>query len=71
MDNVQCNGTESYLINCTHSTSHNCGHSEDAGVRCACKYNVYRFSVFDLCNTKTIRGLVCMHLAHINSWAQY
>ena len=37
MDDVQCNGTESYLTNCTHITSHNCGHSEDAGVRCACK----------------------------------
>ena len=37
MDDVQCDGTESYLTNCTHITSHNCGHSEDAGVRCACK----------------------------------
>ena len=38
LDNVQCNGTESYLTNCTHITNHNCGHSEDAGVRCAGKY---------------------------------
>ena len=38
MDNVQCVGTESYLTNCTHITNHNCGHYEDAGVRCACKY---------------------------------
>ena len=37
MDDVQCDGTESYLTNCTHITSHDCGHSEDAGVRCACK----------------------------------
>ncbi|XP_019855586.1 PREDICTED: deleted in malignant brain tumors 1 protein-like, partial [Amphimedon queenslandica] len=35
MDNVQCDGSESYLTNCTHITNHNCGHSEDAGVRCA------------------------------------
>ena len=37
MDNVQCDGSESYLTNCTHITNHNCGHYEDAGVRCACK----------------------------------
>ena len=35
LDDVQCDGTESYLTNCTHITNHNCGHSEDAGVRCA------------------------------------
>ena len=38
LDDVQCNGTESYLTNCTHITNHNCGHSEDASVRCAGKY---------------------------------
>ena len=68
MDNVQCNGTEFYLTNCTHITSHNCWHGEDAGVRCACKYNnimCTTFSVFDLCNAKMIRGLVCMHLARV------
>ena len=37
LDDVQCDGTESYLTNCTHITNHNCGHSEDAGVRCAGK----------------------------------
>ena len=35
LDDVQCDGTESYLTNCTHITNHNCAHSEDAGVRCA------------------------------------
>ncbi|XP_019857993.1 PREDICTED: uncharacterized protein LOC109586260 [Amphimedon queenslandica] len=35
MDDVQCVGSESYLTNCTHTTNHNCGHYEDAGVRCA------------------------------------
>ena len=34
MDDVHCTGTESTLINCTHTTNHNCVHSEDAGVRC-------------------------------------
>ena len=34
MDNVRCNGTEQFLTNCTHNTSHNCYHYEDAGVTC-------------------------------------
>ena len=34
LDNVGCSGTESALIQCNHITSHNCGHYEDAGVRC-------------------------------------
>ena len=34
MDDVRCTGTESNLTSCTHTTNHNCGHSEDAGVRC-------------------------------------
>ena len=36
LDNVQCRGTETTLAACPHPTfgSHNCVHSEDAGVRC-------------------------------------
>ena len=36
LDNVQCSGSESRLIDCSHSGigTHNCVHSEDAGVRC-------------------------------------
>ena len=36
LDNVQCVGTESRLIDCPANAigSHNCVHSEDAGVRC-------------------------------------
>ena len=40
LDDVQCDGTESYLTNCTHITNHNCAHSEDAGVRCAGKDSI-------------------------------
>ena len=35
MDDVHCTGTESNLTSCTHTNNHNCGHSEDAGVRCS------------------------------------
>ena len=36
LDNVQCRGTETRLINCPANPlgNHNCGHIEDAGVRC-------------------------------------
>ena len=40
LDNVRCAGTETRLIDCPANPlgSHNCVHSEDAGVRCqACK----------------------------------
>ena len=35
MDNVACTGTESGLIGCNFdNNTGDCGHSEDAGVRC-------------------------------------
>ena len=44
MDDVHCTGIESNLTSCTHTNNHNCGHSEDAGVRCInskYKHNYY------------------------------
>lgn len=35
MDDVDCSGAESQLTLCSHTISHNCGHSEDASVRCS------------------------------------
>ena len=35
MVNVQCNGTEDLLVNCLHYTTHQCSHSQDAGVSCS------------------------------------
>ncbi|KAL3888988.1 hypothetical protein ACJMK2_001347, partial [Sinanodonta woodiana] len=36
LDDVMCSGHESSIYNCSHNPwySHNCGHHEDAGVRC-------------------------------------
>ncbi|XP_019849533.1 PREDICTED: deleted in malignant brain tumors 1 protein-like, partial [Amphimedon queenslandica] len=34
LDDVACDGTEQFLVNCRHNSSHNCGHYEDAGVTC-------------------------------------
>ena len=36
LDNLQCAGTETRLVDCTHNglTIHNCNHFEDAGVSC-------------------------------------
>ena len=34
LDDVGCAGSETRLIDCSYSSTHNCGHSEDAGVTC-------------------------------------
>ena len=34
LDDVRCLGSEARLIGCTRTSSHNCAHSEDVGVRC-------------------------------------
>ena len=35
IDNVDCRGSESILIQCPHLKIDNCRHSEDAGVKCS------------------------------------
>ncbi len=48
LDNVNCRGTETRLIDCPANAlgSHNCVHAEDAGVNCMGKlthYFMYKF----------------------------
>lgn len=41
MDDVNCNGNEHKLIDCPAATplgTHNCRHSQDAGVKCSRKW---------------------------------
>jgi len=56
LDEVQCSGTETRLIDCPASPigTHNCAHIEDAGVRCTgtgtgelciCKFWLYMYEV--------------------------
>ena len=42
LDNVQCTSSETSLFSCSANSigSHNCGHNEDAGVRCNGKYTI-------------------------------
>ena len=42
LDNVQCTGNEVSIFSCPHNSigSHNCSHSEDAGVECGCKNKI-------------------------------
>ncbi|XP_064866108.1 uncharacterized protein LOC115110154 [Oncorhynchus nerka] len=35
MDDIECSGSESTLTQCSHTTTHNCNHGEDAGVVCS------------------------------------
>ena len=46
MDDLFCTGSERYLVNCTYDRyTGDCGHYEDAGVRCQCKlYMIQCFS---------------------------
>ena len=66
LDNVQCTGSESRLIDCRANAlgSHNCVHSEDAGVSCSqCKklYIVCIHSALLSTRTVVVYSLVFMH----------
>ena len=39
MDNIQCGGDESALLQCAYDTVHMCSHNNDIGIICHRKYN--------------------------------
>ncbi|XP_046846620.1 scavenger receptor cysteine-rich type 1 protein M130-like isoform X4 [Xenia sp. Carnegie-2017] len=66
LDDVLCFGYEKYISSCSHRTwgSHNCGHSEDAGVECSnefdeCTANVHSCSINAEC-VDTVQSFKCI-----------
>ena len=48
LDNVQCTGSETHLVNCTNRGigTHDCGHDEDAGVQCLSLNNTGKSDIY-------------------------
>ncbi|XP_013420619.1 MAM and LDL-receptor class A domain-containing protein 2 [Lingula anatina] len=57
LDDVSCAGEENSLWECRHRTvgTHNCGHSEDAGVRCSDQTTTVRPTVFP----SSVPSIIC------------
>ena len=63
LDDLKCNGTEQTLLNCTYSQTHNCDHSEDAGVRCEGKVKLPDSSS----GIMLLRNF-CLSISHLFPW---
>ena len=50
LDDLACTGTETSLFNCSHIGvgTHNCAHSEDAGVICASEYMMCIYYILNM-----------------------
>ena len=66
LDNVACTGSETRLIDCPANPlgSHNCAHSEDAGVRCG---TGIIFIVFAMMHRSSLFSLQCALREHSGS----
>lgn len=51
LDDVACVGTESRLLDCSYTSTHNCVHLEDAGVTC---------------QPATVNSMLNLHVCNIN-----
>ena len=45
LDEVNCTGAESRLVDCAHSVEQNCSHYEDAGVQCNTTCELEKFVI--------------------------
>ena len=55
MDDVSCSGSETKLYYCSYISNHNCGHSEDASVRCS--------SIRERPSSGYVYGMICLNCA--------
>ena len=67
MDDVHCTGTESTLASCTHTTNHDCGHSEDAGVRCTGNNSNGKYKALCTCNVH-VYLCICAVIMKCGPW---
>ena len=64
LDNVECIGSESTLVNCGHlglKNTRNCSHKEDAGVRCYGEQGIHYIAVYYIFNNYVLN--VATHLS--------
>ena len=68
MDDVACTGSEATLFSCTHTTSHNCTHAQDAGIQCVPRECVTLYFVvtnlYHLHLCVCVHACVCVHVCH-------
>ena len=70
LDDVRCLGTESRLANCPANPigNHNCGHSDDAGVRCISGMLLYYFVVeVSVFQNQIVRILVAIQKCRLSN----
>ena len=71
LDNVHCIGNETSIFSCSHNSigSHNCVHSEDAGVDCSCKNEIILITIV-LCLLLAV-GIVRLYRNGLTSSSYY